>query len=93
MRPRDVFSLSFKNIVLGGRKNLLSIVAIAVGIFSLCFISGLGDAAAEDIQQRVSQIGLGGITIYPKSSEKYQITDDILNNIKARKEIMAALIL
>ena len=90
MRPRDVFSLSFKNIVLGGRKNLLSIVAIAVGIFSLCFISGLGDAAAEDIRQRVSQIGLGGITIYPKTSEKYQITDDILNNIKARKEIRAA---
>lgn len=76
MRLSDAVIFSVENVQRGGKKSFLSIIAIAVGIFSVCLISGLGEAAADEVELRVSETGLGGITIYPDSSEQQRLISD-----------------
>ncbi len=68
MRYRDILRFSFENILRGGRKALLSILAIAVGIFSVCLISGAGTLASAEIEARIAETGLGGLTIFPSKN-------------------------
>jgi len=70
MRLVDILTLSVKNLRLQGRKARLSVLAVAVSIFSFCLISGLGDAAAEGVITRVRETGVGGVTIYPEDGSR-----------------------
>ena len=65
----------------GGIKSKLSVLAISVGIFSVCLISALGDTAAYEINERVAETGLGGITVYPGSSGKKLIDEQIMDDL------------
>ncbi len=83
MRWIDILCFSAKNILSGGRKAVLSILAVAVGIFSLCLISGMGDTAAAEIEARVSETGLGGLTVYPAKSGQHAISEEDLAHLSA----------
>lgn len=74
MKPTDILYMSLQNVLRGGRKSLLSVVAIAVGIFSVCMISGMGEVVAGEVREKVNETGISGITIYP-SSGNYSISE------------------
>lgn len=74
MRLRDILRFSFENILRGGRKAVLSVLAIAVGIFSVCLISGAGTLASSEIEARITETGLGGITVFPSKTGESTIS-------------------
>lgn len=90
MRWIDILRFSGKSILHGGRKAALSMLAIAVGIFSLCLISGMGDTAAAEIEARVSETGLGGLTIYPAKNGQRAISEEDLNALPQSVEGLKA---
>lgn len=88
MKGTDIIYMSIKNVLRGGRKSLLSVIAISVGIFSVCLISGMGEAAANEVREKVSETGLSGITIYP-SSGGYSVSQRELKLISGIKDVKA----
>ena len=49
MRTQDILRFALENILRGGRKAALSVLAVAIGIFSICLITAAGDVAAREI--------------------------------------------
>lgn len=80
--------MSLKNVLRGGKKSVLSIIAISVGIFSVCLISGMGETAAQEVRKKVNETGLSGITIYP-SSGNYSVKESQLKDISSKAGVKA----
>ena len=82
MSISDILLFSAKNVYLNGKKTILSVLAIAVGIFSVTLISAGGDLAASEIETRISETGLGGITIFPSKSGSAEISEQELSDVR-----------
>ncbi len=69
MKTLDLLCLSVHNILRAGTRTTLSILAICIGITSVCLISTLGTCAGESIQVELDTIGIRGVAVYTKSGD------------------------
>jgi len=76
MRLQDILRFALENILRGGRKARLSVLAVAIGIFSVCLITAAGDVAAGEIENRIDETGLGGLTVFPSKAGECTITQE-----------------
>ena len=84
MRLRDMVILSFQNVLREGGKSFLSVIAVAVGIFSVSLISGLGETMEGLVEDKVTEMGLGGIAVYTTDKNESIIDNDILSYVKGK---------
>ena len=76
MRIRDLFILAAQNVMRGGIKSLLCVVAVFVGISSVSIINGAGSAAQMAVVQQIEQTGLGGVVLYTKGEQSLSFADE-----------------
>ncbi|MBQ5812655.1 MAG: ABC transporter permease [Clostridia bacterium] len=67
-----------------GGKSFLSVIAVAVGIFSVSLISGLGETMEGLVEDKVTEMGLGGIAVYTTDKNESIIDNDILSYVKGK---------
>ncbi len=78
MTNKDLFFISFKNILRNKVKFLLIIISICIGITSVTIISSIGNIASKIIDKELSALGIDGISIIDTSDENI-LNEEIFN--------------
>ena len=68
MRWSDIFRLTALQYRANRLRNLLCMLAVAVGVFALVFLSNIGSFAAAQVTGMLDAVGLQGMTVYLKES-------------------------
>ena len=82
MKLWDLLSFSMGDVSRNGRKSFLSILAIAIGIFAVTLISAAGQLVSNEIEARISETGLGGLTVFPSKTGVQTISDAQLSGLE-----------
>ena len=75
MKFWDLLQFAMGDILRNGRKSFLSVLAIAIGIFAVVLISAAGQLVSNEVETRVSETGLGGLTIFPSKTGQGTISE------------------
>lgn len=68
MRIVDIISTAFRNLRHARMRTFLCVLAIAIGICSVCVIRGFGSCATRAVSSELSAIGIRGTTFYTKDN-------------------------
>ena len=90
MKLGDVFLMSARNVRKGGVKAALCILAICVGMTSVCTISAAGTAAAETVSAEIDRIGIKGLAFYSES-DAYTVDMECMAAVKNIGGVKAAM--
>ena len=64
MRAGDYFALAWRNVFRRGARSLLCAGSVAVGILFVTLIAAAGQLLSGQVEGALSQLGIGGLTIY-----------------------------
>lgn len=88
MRLRDSFLFALQNLRLAKWQSFLCILAISIGIASVCIIRGFGSCATALISRELSVIGVKGTTFYIDGPGYF--TDQAEEALTQRSDVEAA---
>jgi len=66
MQTLDLWKIAAKNVWYGRSKSFLCILALCIGISSVCTVLCFGTLAADAVTREIDQTGLSGLAFYPK---------------------------
>lgn len=89
MRSLDLWKIAAQNVWYGRSKSLLCILALCIGICSVCTVLCFGNLAADAVAREIDQTGLGGLACYPKNDTAISIEEEDLQ-LAAKTEGVAA---
>ncbi len=82
MKAIDVVLISLKNVKHGKSKSFLCVLALAIGICSVCSILSFGNLAAGAIETEIDAIGVGGLTFFPEDQETVLLSEALLEALQ-----------
>ena len=91
MRTLDLWKIAAKNVRHGRSKSFLCILALCIGISSVCTVLCFGDLAADAVTQEIDRTGLGGLAFYPKHADSVRIEKEDLQLAAATDGVAAAM--
>lgn len=68
MYVRDIIKLSFLNVFRSKTRNLLTILAITIGVSSVLLVYSIGESGENIVNQELNKLGLNGISVFSNQS-------------------------
>jgi len=83
MKTADIIRLSVRQLIRTGRRSLLTIIAVAIGVLSVVLIASCGNRAADSVSQELRALGVDGLVVYrnPSADGSTELPDNLGENL------------